>query len=138
MQARWATVSMCAQTWGDEDVPEMLTYMEEKLRQGIQVLSNFEKYKKEVAGGQLDWSPMHTSDMFWRENVEKFEERDFLVLRGLLKLLETSREVWRDGGCEVGHERPTRPGDWCTRITVCKSCVVLSVTVTGLNGRCHA
>uniref|UniRef100_A0A7S0S4X7 V-type proton ATPase subunit H n=1 Tax=Chlamydomonas leiostraca TaxID=1034604 RepID=A0A7S0S4X7_9CHLO len=81
------------QSWGDEDVPEQLAYMDEKLRQGIQVLSNFDKYRKEVTSGQLDWSPMHTSDVFWRENVEKFEERDFVVLRALLKLLETSREV---------------------------------------------
>ena len=56
-------------------------------------MSNFDKYRKEVASGQLDWSPMHTSEVFWRENIDKMEERDFLVLRGLLKLLESSREV---------------------------------------------
>jgi hypothetical protein len=59
----------------------------------LQTLSNFDKYKKEVLSGQLDWSPMHTSDVFWKENVGQFEDRDFAVLRQLLKLLETSREV---------------------------------------------
>ncbi|PNH07217.1 V-type proton ATPase subunit H [Tetrabaena socialis] len=81
------------QSWGDEDVVEMLGFVDEKLKEGIIFLSNFEKYKKEIMGGQLDWSPMHTSDLFWRENVDKFEERDFQVLRVLLKIIETNRDV---------------------------------------------
>lgn len=81
------------QSWGDEDMVEILEYMEQKLKEGIQVLSSFDKYRKEVMSGQLDWSPMHTSDVFWRENVDKFEEKDFQVLRVLLKLIEASREV---------------------------------------------
>ncbi len=43
--------------------------------------------------GSLDSGPMHTSDVFWKENIDKFEEKDFQVLRMLLKLIETSREV---------------------------------------------
>ena len=42
--------------------------------------------------GVLDWTPVHTSDVFWRQNASKFEERDFQLLRVLLKLLEASRE----------------------------------------------
>ena len=30
--------------------------------------------------GVLDWTPMHTSDVFWRQNIDKFEEKDFQVL----------------------------------------------------------
>ncbi|GFH26724.1 v-type proton ATPase subunit H [Haematococcus lacustris] len=81
------------QAWGDDDIVELLKYMDEQLKHGIKVLSNFDKYKREVASGQLDWSPMHTSEAFWKEHADKFEERDFMVLRALLKLLETSREV---------------------------------------------
>ncbi|GIL44096.1 hypothetical protein Vafri_1639 [Volvox africanus] len=81
------------QSWGDDDIVEMLGFVDEKLKEGIIILSNFEKYKKEVMSGQLDWSPMHSSDLFWRENVEKFEERDFQVLRVLLKMIETNRDV---------------------------------------------
>ncbi|PNW88402.1 hypothetical protein CHLRE_01g027800v5 [Chlamydomonas reinhardtii] len=81
------------QSWGDEDVVEMLTYVDEKLKEGIVFLSNFDKYKKEVLSNTLDWSPMHTSDLFWRQNAEKFEERDFQVLRVLLKIIETNRDV---------------------------------------------
>lgn len=59
----------------------------------FQVLSSFDKYKNELASGNLDWTPMHTSDQFWKENVERFADRDYLVLRSLLKVLETNREV---------------------------------------------
>ncbi len=31
------------------------------LKENIQLLSSFEKYKKEVLGDSLDWTPMHTS-----------------------------------------------------------------------------
>eukprot|EP00983_Pelagomonas_calceolata_P020687 650287-Pelagomonas_calceolata.AAC.3 len=67
--------------------------MEDKLRHGIQMMSSFDKYRKELMSGHLDWGPSHTSESFWRKNVDKFEERDFFVLRTLLKLIETSQEV---------------------------------------------
>lgn len=55
-------------------------------------MSSWDKYKKEVLSGTLDWSPMHTSEVFWRNNVDKFEDKDFQLLRVLLKLLETNRD----------------------------------------------
>lgn len=27
--------------------------------------------------GMLDWTPMHTSEIFWRHNIDKFEDKDF-------------------------------------------------------------
>lgn len=36
---------------------------------------------------------MHSSEAFWRLNVDKFEDKDFQLLRVLLKLLETSRDM---------------------------------------------
>ena len=57
------------------------------------MLSSFEKYRKEVASGCLEWGPMHTSELFWRQNLGGFEEKDFQVLRLLLRLIESSREV---------------------------------------------
>jgi hypothetical protein len=56
-------------------------------------VSSWDKYKKEVLSGTLDWSPMHTSEVFWRNNVDKFEEKDFQLLRVLFKLLETNRDL---------------------------------------------
>jgi len=80
------------QSWGDEDMPDLLIWLDEELCDHIQTLSSFEKYRKEVLSGTLEWSPMHTSEAFWMENVAKFEEKDFQILRVLLKLVEASRE----------------------------------------------
>jgi hypothetical protein len=33
-----------------------------------------------VMSGMLDWTPSHTSDLFWRQNIDKFEEKDFQVI----------------------------------------------------------
>lgn len=80
------------QSWGDEDIPDVLDSIAETLREQAVHVSSWDKYKKEVLSGTLDWTPMHTSEVFWRNNVDKFEDKDFQLLRVLLKLLETSRD----------------------------------------------
>lgn len=50
-----------AQNWDDQDIPELLEWMEEHLQEGIATLSSFERYKKELLAGQLTWAPMHES-----------------------------------------------------------------------------
>ncbi|GMH37353.1 hypothetical protein BSKO_05226 [Bryopsis sp. KO-2023] len=81
------------QNWEDEDIPSVLEWLDDHLKTVIEVLSNYEKYKQEVLSGRLDWGPMHTEEQFWRQNIHKLEEKDFHVLRVLLRLLEVSREV---------------------------------------------
>lgn len=73
-------------------MPSLLESLGESLREQAVSLSSWDKYKKEVLSGQLDWGPMHSSELFWRANVGAFEDKDFQLLRVLLKLLETSRE----------------------------------------------
>ena len=53
--------------------------MEDGLKDNIKKLSSFDKYKQEVLLGHLDWSPMHKDPIFWRENINNFEENDFQV-----------------------------------------------------------
>ena len=67
------------QNWEDEDVGATLEWLKEKLADDIKLLSSWDKYKKEVLSGSLEWSPMHTSEQFWLENSPKFEERDCQV-----------------------------------------------------------
>ena len=45
----------------DEDLIGALENLDMSLKENIQMLSSFEKYKKEVLGDSLDWTPMHTS-----------------------------------------------------------------------------
>lgn len=81
------------QSWEDEDIVATLEWLNEKIRTGIETLTNYDKYKQEVMSGRLDWGPMHTEEQFWKQNIEKFDEKDFAILRVLLRLLEVSREV---------------------------------------------
>lgn len=60
---------------------EALNQLEEGLKDKIKKLSSFDKYKQEVLLGQLDWSPMHKDNLFWRDNIKNFEENDFQVLK---------------------------------------------------------
>ena len=71
----------------------LLDVLEERLADNIRLLSSFDKYKREVLGGTLDWGPMHTSDQFWRDNASKLEEKDFAIVQSLLTLLERSTDV---------------------------------------------
>lgn len=84
--------SLKAQAWSDEDLLEALNQLEEGLKDNIKRLSSFDKYKQEVLLGHLDWSPMHKDPGFWRENITKFEENDFQVLRVLITILDTSND----------------------------------------------
>jgi hypothetical protein len=55
-----------AQSFADDDVPELLERLDEALRDSEQEMSSLAKYKKEVLGGSLDWGPMHTNLQFWQ------------------------------------------------------------------------
>ena len=52
---------MHVQTKEDEELTGALDSLDVSLKENIQLLSSFEKYKKEVLGDSLDWTPMHTS-----------------------------------------------------------------------------
>merc|ERR1711923_700631 len=46
----------------------------------------------EVKSGRLEWSPVHRSDRFWRENAHHLNDRNYELLKILINLLETSKE----------------------------------------------
>ena len=55
--------------------------------------SSFDEYASELRSGQLDWTPPHQSELFWRDNVQKFHERDMEMLKLLTRLVSTSSNV---------------------------------------------
>lgn len=85
--------SLKLQAWTDEDLTDGLAALEESLKVSIKTLSSFDKYKQEVTSGHLEWTPMHKDSAFWRENIKKFEDNDFQVLRVLVTLLGTSKDA---------------------------------------------
>ncbi|KAH1113960.1 hypothetical protein J1N35_007338 [Gossypium stocksii] len=84
--------SLKAQAWSDEDLLEALNQLEDGLKDNIEKLSSFDKYKQEVLLGHLDWSPMHKDPLFWRDNITCFEENDFQILRVLITIMDSSND----------------------------------------------
>ncbi|KAK4343290.1 hypothetical protein RND71_036384 [Anisodus tanguticus] len=82
-----------AQAWSDEDLLDALNKLEEGLKDNIKKLSSYDKYKQEVLLGNLDWSPMHKDPLFWKENINNFEENEFQILRVLMTILDTSSDA---------------------------------------------
>jgi V-type H+-transporting ATPase subunit H len=61
------------------------------LEKNRKILSSFEKYVKEINTEVLDWTPCH-SEKFWRENVKRFEEQDFYLVRKLVLLIDSGND----------------------------------------------
>lgn len=76
----------------DEDIVEDVQFLNEKLQASVQDLSSFDEYKTEVKSGRLEWSPVHRSAQFWRENSARLNEKNYELLRTLIHLLETNRD----------------------------------------------
>ncbi|XP_072029376.1 V-type proton ATPase subunit H-like [Amphiura filiformis] len=76
----------------DEDITEDIEYLSTKLVDSMQDLSSFDEYSSEVKSGRLEWSPVHKSEKFWRENCMRLNEKSYELLKILTKLLETSRD----------------------------------------------
>lgn len=76
----------------DEDLREDIDYLAGQLHAYVLDLSSFDEYTNELRSGRLEWSPVHSSEKFWRENAHRLNERNYELLKILVKLLETSRD----------------------------------------------
>uniref|UniRef100_A0A0K8RAI9 Putative vacuolar h+-atpase v1 sector subunit h n=1 Tax=Ixodes ricinus TaxID=34613 RepID=A0A0K8RAI9_IXORI len=78
------------QKYVDEDISEDIKFLLEKLGESVQDLSSFDEYSSELKSGRLEWSPVHKSEKFWRENAVRLNEKNYELLKILTKLLEVS------------------------------------------------
>jgi len=76
----------------DPDITEDIEFLKETLQTSVQDLSSFDEYATEVRSGRLEWSPVHKSARFWRENSGRLNEKNYELLKILIRLLETSRD----------------------------------------------
>ncbi|CAH1707240.1 unnamed protein product [Chironomus riparius] len=76
----------------DEDITSDVEFLTEKLQTSVQDLSSFDEYSTEIKSGRLEWSPVHKSAKFWRENAQRLNEKNYELLRILIHLLDTSRD----------------------------------------------
>ncbi|CAM6042900.1 unnamed protein product [Sphagnum compactum] len=85
--------SLKLQAWNDEDFIQALDIVDVAMKDSIRKLSSFDRYKGEVLSGNLDWTPMHKDPVFWRDNITKFADNDFQVLRVLITIVDNSRDT---------------------------------------------
>lgn len=76
----------------DIDVIEDIKAVSDTLNAMVQNLSSFDEYSSELKSGQLEWSPVHKSEKFWRENAARLNENNFELLKILARLLEMSQD----------------------------------------------
>jgi len=72
--------------WRDAELYEDIKSCSSKIAQQISVLSNFDRYERELHTGKLSWGFIH-SERFWAENVKKFEKDDFRAVKTLCGLI---------------------------------------------------
>jgi len=76
-------------TFEDEDVTNMVNESLKNMEHYIDEMSTFSEYSQEVRSGQLESTPTHESTKFWNQNIEKFEENNFNILKLLIQLLKS-------------------------------------------------
>ncbi|KAG0166701.1 H(+)-transporting V1 sector ATPase subunit H [Apophysomyces sp. BC1034] len=84
------TENLSTRKWSDEDIVEDIDYLKEKLQENFQSLTTFEQYASELETGKLEWTPPHTSEMFWKENASKLDGNDYRLLKSLARILSGS------------------------------------------------
>ncbi|XP_023240741.1 V-type proton ATPase subunit H-like [Centruroides sculpturatus] len=76
----------------DPDIEEDIKFLNETLQASVQDLSSFDEYSSELMSTRLEWSPVHNSAKFWRENAFRLNEKNYELLKILIRLLEISTD----------------------------------------------
>ena len=90
-----------AQSFADEDIPDLLEKLDDKLGDTAAAMSSLERYKQEVLSGALEWGPMHTSQQFWQVRDAVPAHLSFLLQKFILLLVKILAGA-RRSGCATG------------------------------------
>ena len=75
---------------------------------GLKHISLWDKYVREVNSGSLRFSVSHKSDIFWKQNIERFGENNYHILVTLTNLLQSEDETTVVVACHDLGEYATR------------------------------
>lgn len=75
-------------TFLDEELIEDAKLLMGKLQERLEKMSSFDEYASEVMTGPLEWSPVHKSIRFWKENVARFNDENYKLLKLLVEYLK--------------------------------------------------
>lgn len=79
------------ETFQDSELQSDIEYLQGFLTDRVNDMSSFDEYAAEVRSGRLEWSPVHRSNKFWRENVLRLHENRNELLRLLVSVMEDSQ-----------------------------------------------
>ncbi|CCM03836.1 uncharacterized protein FIBRA_05985 [Fibroporia radiculosa] len=82
--------NLCTRKWSDEDIIEDVQYLRDELNARFQSMTTYDEYSSELISGHLSWTPVHESDLFWKENATKLNDKDYTQLKLLIQLLKES------------------------------------------------
>jgi len=84
--------------WRDHEMYDDIREVMQLVSVQQSTLSSFDKYEKEVNSGNLDWGYLH-SNKFWGENINKFEQKEFGVVKALCTLLDIDNVTTQAVAC---------------------------------------
>ncbi|KAH9079241.1 ATPase V1 complex subunit H [Lactarius deliciosus] len=84
--------NLATRKWSDEDILEDVQFLIDELNARFESLTTWDEYTSELTSGHLSWTPVHNSNLFWKENAAKLNEKDHFHLKRLVELLRTSQD----------------------------------------------
>ncbi|KAH9060038.1 ATPase V1 complex subunit H [Lactarius vividus] len=84
--------NLATRKWSDEDILEDVQFLIDELNARFESLTTWDEYTSELTSGHLSWTPVHDSNLFWKENATKLNEKDHFHLKRLVELLRTSQD----------------------------------------------
>ncbi|KAI0665077.1 ATPase V1 complex subunit H [Cubamyces menziesii] len=84
--------NLSGRKWTDEDIVEDIQFLRDELSARFESLTTYDEYRSELLSGHLSWSPVHESDLFWKENATKLNDKDYELLKILIRLLSESND----------------------------------------------
>lgn len=78
--------------YADEELLADAEFILTKLNTCHEHMSTFDEYSTELKSGHLEWSPVHKSERFWRENAAKLNDNKHALIKILVGLLQSSTD----------------------------------------------
>lgn len=82
------TKQLLERKWADEELKDDLNVMLETLNEAVTTLTTFDEYLNELTTKTFVWSPLHKSEEFWYENIDRFKANGWKLLKEMLALLK--------------------------------------------------
>lgn len=83
----------------DADINSDLEAIQQQMNVTIDRLSTFDTFHSEVMSGNLQWTPPHKNEIFWRENINQFEHKNYEIVAKLIECLSDEDDNVREIAC---------------------------------------